>query len=235
MAYLRRRLGGWTYPTIFAAIVHLILLFAPVELRARREDPKKPLTVQLKFQPPPKPVAPPPPPVAKPPPPKKKPKPVKKKPKPVKKKALPAPKPPPPPEPVKETPPPPPEPVKEVVQQPVEPPKPTPPPAPKAKPAPMINMAGFRRSIFREIVAEKNYPRSARRMRMQGKCLLLVRINKSGQLAGSPRVLRSTGHSVLDEEAIRSIKAAAPFAVPAGRFPKDQLEFKIPIQFKLTS
>jgi protein TonB len=59
------------------------------------------------------------------------------------------------------------------------------------------------------------YPEIAKRYRLRGKVLIEFAILANGQLEGI-QMLRSSGSSVLDEEAIRALRAAAPFrALPA--------------------
>jgi periplasmic protein TonB len=66
--------------------------------------------------------------------------------------------------------------------------------------------------IRQSIETEWQYPEMALRYGLQGKLALEFTILGSGQLAGL-RLLRSSGSSLLDDEALRAIKAAAPFPV----------------------
>ncbi len=60
------------------------------------------------------------------------------------------------------------------------------------------------------IESEWQYPQAALRYGLQGKLALVFTILGNGQLEGL-RLVRSSGSTVLDEEALRAIKAAAPF------------------------
>jgi TonB family protein len=64
--------------------------------------------------------------------------------------------------------------------------------------------------IKQSIESEWEYPELALRYGLQGKLSLEFTIAKDGQLA-QLRLIRSSGSQLLDEEAIRAIKAAAPF------------------------
>ena len=64
--------------------------------------------------------------------------------------------------------------------------------------------------IKQSIESEWEYPELALRYGLQGKLSLEFTIAKDGQLT-QLRMLRSSGSQLLDEEAIRAIKAAAPF------------------------
>lgn len=65
-------------------------------------------------------------------------------------------------------------------------------------------------SIKRSIELVWQYPELALKHGLQGKLLLEFSILGSGDLE-SARILRSSGSSLLDEEALRAVKAAAPF------------------------
>lgn len=59
------------------------------------------------------------------------------------------------------------------------------------------------------------YPEMAKRYRLRGRVLLEFAILANGQLEGI-HMMRSSGSSMLDEEALRALRAAAPFrALPA--------------------
>jgi protein TonB len=64
--------------------------------------------------------------------------------------------------------------------------------------------------IKQSIESEWEYPELALRYGLQGKLSLEFTIANDGQLAHL-RLIRSSGSQLLDEEAIRAIKAAAPF------------------------
>jgi protein TonB len=64
--------------------------------------------------------------------------------------------------------------------------------------------------IRQSIESEWEYPELALRYGLQGKLSLEFTIANDGQLA-QLRLVRSSGSQLLDEEAIRAIKAAAPF------------------------
>ena len=64
--------------------------------------------------------------------------------------------------------------------------------------------------IKQSIETEWQYPEMALRYGLQGKLALEFTISGDGQLQGL-RLIRSSGSSLLDNEAMRAIKAAAPF------------------------
>jgi protein TonB len=67
---------------------------------------------------------------------------------------------------------------------------------------------GWRRRI--EAVGNINYPEAARTQQLYGSLRLLVALLPSGEL-NEVRILKSSGHSVLDRAAIEIVSLAAPF------------------------
>lgn len=65
-------------------------------------------------------------------------------------------------------------------------------------------------SIKRNIEFVWEYPEPALRYGLQGKLLLQFTILASGELE-SAHIIRSSGSNLLDHEALRAMKAAAPF------------------------
>lgn len=65
-------------------------------------------------------------------------------------------------------------------------------------------------SIKRAIELVWQYPEPALRYGLQGKLLLEFSVLGNGELE-SARIIRSSGSHLLDEEALRAVKAAAPF------------------------
>lgn len=65
-------------------------------------------------------------------------------------------------------------------------------------------------SIKRAIELVWEYPEPALRQGLQGRLILQFTILGNGQLEGA-RLIRSSGFSVLDQEAVRAVQAASPF------------------------
>ncbi|WP_345198483.1 TonB family protein [Kistimonas scapharcae] len=78
-------------------------------------------------------------------------------------------------------------------------------------------MEAWRKKVMR--IGNINYPESARSKKLYGQLELAVQINRDGTL-NKIEVLRSSGHKVLDDAAIRIVELAAPFAP----FPDDLRE-----------
>lgn len=75
-------------------------------------------------------------------------------------------------------------------------------------------MEAWRRKV--EAIGNLNYPREAKEHGIFGSLILHVAINADGSLE-QVRVVRSSGHAVLDQAAINIVRLAAPYAP----FPKD--------------
>lgn len=75
-------------------------------------------------------------------------------------------------------------------------------------------MEAWRRKVER--IGNLNYPRQARELGLFGSLILHVAVRADGSIEGI-RVVRSSGHDVLDQAAIRIVELSAPFA----EFPPD--------------
>ena len=73
--------------------------------------------------------------------------------------------------------------------------------------------AGYMRSWVAKVerVGNMNYPEQARRQNLAGSLVLSVDVLEDGSVE-QIRVLRSSGHDVLDEAAIRIVRLSAPFS-----------------------
>lgn len=223
----------WPLAGVVALLLHLPPLLFSVKLDKPPEHPDE-VTVDLAtFEPPPPEPPPPEPPPPPPPKPKPKPKPT---PKPT---PSPIPSPEPSPEPPAE---PDPTPVEQPdsIEEPAEPQEPTPPPPPRPvtpPPPPPPNpfdSRGYRNRAISRVERQKRYPKKARVMGLTGRTRVTVRLNRDGSLAAEPRIVApGTGHAVLDEEALRMVKAAAPFPPLEGDIERLPVFLTIPIVFEL--
>ncbi|SDT04460.1 protein TonB [Halopseudomonas xinjiangensis] len=71
----------------------------------------------------------------------------------------------------------------------------------------------WRRKVER--VGNQNYPAEARDQRIYGSLRMLVAINRDGTLR-EVRILESSGHTILDNAALRIVRLAAPYAPFTG-------------------
>lgn len=96
-----------------------------------------------------------------------------------------------------------------------------------------MDLTTYARRLSLRVARERRYPASAARLGMEGTARVQVRLSPDGTLAGPPRLVRSSGHEVLDAEALRMVEAAAPFAPVAGGAWRTAVEFVIPVDFSL--
>jgi len=68
----------------------------------------------------------------------------------------------------------------------------------------------YARVIKERILAHWRYPTEAKSAFLQGRLRVLFSLNRRGDIIDI-RVLRASGHDVLDQEAVRAVSTAAPF------------------------
>lgn len=96
-----------------------------------------------------------------------------------------------------------------------------------------VDWSGYQRGLYGALLAQRRYPAMARRMGLEGVARVRLVIARDGRLAAPPRVTRSTGHELLDAEALRMVRSAAPFAaLPAGSR-RGTVAFEVPVRFRL--
>lgn len=108
--------------------------------------------------------------------------------------------------------------------------------APTAKGVPDgegLDWGGYNARLRAKIVQRRRYPTEAEEAGWQGTVLVRVQVARDGTLAGEPEVLRSSGFGALDREALRMVRAAAPFAPLPGGFEGAAREVQLPIEFVL--
>lgn len=69
-------------------------------------------------------------------------------------------------------------------------------------------------------------------MGLEGVVILELTVRPNGQLIKPVKIRKSSGHEILDQEAIRMVTAAAPFRGLPTDYDK-AVTFPIPIRFKL--
>lgn len=105
-----------------------------------------------------------------------------------------------------------------------------PPPPP---PGPAFDPRAYRNTAFGLVDQHKRYPRKARVLGQQGRVILMLYLDRDGSLLREPDVRRSSGFEELDEEAVRMVKAAAPFPRPQGRITRVPILVPLTIDFRL--
>jgi len=89
-------------------------------------------------------------------------------------------------------------------------------------------------ALVREMIEDKRrYPLAARRALQQGTAEVNFRILKSGALDGKPRLITSSGYTILDQAALDCIQEASPFPPIPSDVGDQDLELKLNIVFQL--
>ena len=78
----------------------------------------------------------------------------------------------------------------------------------------------------------KRYPQAAQARREQGVTQVFFSLDRSGRIIES-RVVRSSGASSLDEEALALLRRAQPFPAPPRELRGDHVDLTVPIRFNL--
>lgn len=106
-------------------------------------------------------------------------------------------------------------------------------PAP-AKPGPNTQALtrGYLRSINGLVKKKTRYPRQARRAGLQGKVIIKVVLDSKGQVL-EVDLHTSSGHTLLDKAALKTVRSFSTFPAPPGELEWDKRTVLIPVRFKL--
>jgi protein TonB len=95
--------------------------------------------------------------------------------------------------------------------------------------------AGERNAYFRRLLGHvqryKTYPEAAERAGITGATLVSITIDRSGKLVRA-RVLRGSGHALLDKEALSVARRAAPFPAPPDGIGSSTFSFSVTLRFR---
>lgn len=112
-----------------------------------------------------------------------------------------------------------------------------PPPEPPKKIEPSqddINAAlgQYSSTLGRAIAKHKSYPKIAQMRGWQGDCLLDLKLDGNGNVL-SASVKETSGHEVLDNQALEMARKAAPFPAPPDVLRDRSFNITVPVSFKL--
>lgn len=108
-------------------------------------------------------------------------------------------------------------------------------PARARQPAPRREAAALSRYadlLAAALARERSYPRLARMRGMEGNVEMQLRIGADGQVL-SAHILESSGHEVLDRQALAMIEKAQPLPKPPASLPGGELTVRVPVVFRL--
>jgi protein TonB len=95
------------------------------------------------------------------------------------------------------------------------------------------DFVGYATGMRRRLLAHRRYPPAALRNGLEGVVKVKIGVDRRGRLVGEPTVAHSCGHPVLDDEALRMVRAASPFAPLPERADKEVVVFVIPLAFEI--
>jgi periplasmic protein TonB len=95
-------------------------------------------------------------------------------------------------------------------------------------------LQGYLREVRRLLERQKEYPRMAQRLNMQGVAVLRFTIGADGGIRGAG-LARSSGHGVLDAAAQETVSKVGRFPPLPAALGREKLTIEIPLAFRLTN
>jgi protein TonB len=105
-------------------------------------------------------------------------------------------------------------------------------PSPSASAAVARAQAAWEKALVSHLNRFKRYPDQARARSNQGDVAVQFTIDRLGSLVAS-RVVRSSGSTALDEEALAVLQRASPLPAPPGQIAGATFDLTLPIQFRI--
>lgn len=100
-----------------------------------------------------------------------------------------------------------------------------------AAPGPIFDPGSYLEGVTERVRRHRNYPAIAQEMGLEGTVEVRVVVAPDGTLASPPTIDESCGHEVLDDEALRIVRRAAPFPPLVGR--SQRVTLRVPVHFHL--
>jgi protein TonB len=109
----------------------------------------------------------------------------------------------------------------------------------KQEPPPVTNQADFEdarskygNSLWGAISKHKKYPKIAAMRNWQGEAIVELELDGNGKLK-SKKIVQSSGHDVLDKQALEMVEKALPFPAPPDVLRGNNFTITVPVPFKL--
>jgi TonB family protein len=109
--------------------------------------------------------------------------------------------------------------------------RPAGPPAAEKSAGTRFDMGAYLAALQARVGRHKRYPEMALRMGLEGTTEVAVALNPDGTLACSPTIAASSGHELLDSEALRIVASAAPYPPLTGH--DGRVNVRVPVRFHL--
>jgi len=91
-------------------------------------------------------------------------------------------------------------------------------------------VASWQGLLLGHLEKHRRYPRNAQRLRQQGVAHVRFSVDRQGRVS-NPRIGRSSGHPLLDEETLATLLRASPVPPPPPDIHGDPVEVSIPVSF----
>lgn len=109
----------------------------------------------------------------------------------------------------------------------------------KQEPPPVTNQADYDdarsrygNSLWGAISKHKKYPKIAAMRNWQGEAIVELELDGNGKLK-SKKIIQSSGHDVLDKQALEMVEKALPFPPPPDVLRGNSFTITVPVPFKL--
>jgi protein TonB len=109
----------------------------------------------------------------------------------------------------------------------------------KQEPPPVTNQADYDdarskygNSLWGAISKHKKYPKIAAMRNWQGEAIVELELDGNGKLK-SKKIIQSSGHEVLDKQALDMVEKALPFPAPPAVLRGNSFTITVPVPFKL--
>lgn len=103
---------------------------------------------------------------------------------------------------------------------------------PVATVAPAVQDAAYLATLLRHLEQHRDYPRSARLRRIEGRAVVQLALARDGRLLEA-RIERSAGHDVLDAAALDTVRRAAPLPRVPAELPGERIVLRVPFIYRL--
>ena len=104
-------------------------------------------------------------------------------------------------------------------------------PPPPAAPS-QADIDGYSNSLWGAISKHKKYPKIAAMRGWEGEVIVELQLDGNGKLK-SKRIAQSSGHEVLDKQALEMVEKALPFPIPPDALRNSSFTITVPVPFKL--
>lgn len=91
----------------------------------------------------------------------------------------------------------------------------------------------YAQAIKERIAGQWTYPQEAKKKKLQGRLVAIFSLNKEGALTRM-EITRSSGHDVLDREAERAVRSAAPFPPFPSTITVSRLNINVSFDYNLS-